>query len=37
VEKTDQLGDLGIDDDRAGEEVVVLQEVRLVREYLLHP
>ena len=32
----DELGDLGLDDDRPGEEVVVLEQVGLVGEHLLH-
>ena len=33
----DQLGDLGLDDLGAFEEIAVLEEVRLVREHLLDP
>ena len=33
----DQLGDLLLDDDRAGEEVLVLEEVGLVGQHLLQP
>lgn len=33
----DDLGDLGLDDDGPGEEVVVLEQVALVGEHLLHP